>query len=513
LKTSTATFQACVWLAFFGASFACGGPGSGDAPAADAAPSAADAAPSDAAHAADAALSAADATPSGDAAPVNTTFRAPLATGPDPYVVFADGFYYLATTGDRSLHMRKSASLAGLLAAPAVTVWAADDPSRGQHMWAPSFARFGDHWYLYFAADDGVDDHHRIHVVESEGTDPLGPYHYKNRLVAAGAEEVWAIDQEILRQDHGLYLLWSGAGAEGHNLIYVAPMSNPWTVSGARTYLPAAGGCPEVREGPSVLQHAGTSFVIYSTCDTGKPDYQLWMMSLPTSADPTVPSSWTQHAGAVLARNDAEGVWGPGHNGFFKSPDGSEDWLVYHAKNTTQFTYSRRTTRALRIRWNADGTPDFGHPPALGYTLDLPAGDPGGGPYWINDSGTSSGQGSVAYDGAWTAYPSCGVQCFWGDDHGSSAIDASATFTFAGTQLALLSVSDAGNGIAGVSVDGGPETMVDLYASIRQGEQLQYLSPHLAAGVHHVRVRVTGQKNAASSGVAVSIDRAEAYTQ
>lgn len=454
-----------------------------------------------------------DAGGTGGSTPVNTKFRNPLSTGPDPFMTYYDGNYYLATTGSRSIRMWKAKSLSELLVAPAVTVWEGDDPSRNQQMWAPSFALINGHWYLYFTADDGVDDHHRIHAVESEGLDPLGPYHYKGRLAAPGNAEVWAIDQEVLQQDQGMYLMWSGAGTEGHNKIYIAPMSNPWTISGPRVYLDAAGGCSEVREGPSVLQRGGTTFVIYSACDTGKPDYQLWMMSIPKNKDPLVPGNWKQHPTAVLKRNDAEGVWGPGHNGFFKSPDGTEDWLVYHAKNTTEFTYDRRTSRALKIDWNADGTPNFGVPHALGYTLDLPSGDPGGGPYWINDSGTSSGAGSITFEGDWTAYPNCGVQCFWGDDHGSTKVDATATFKFEGTQLVLLSVSDPRNGIAAISVDGGAEKTVDMYASIRQGEQLQFNTGRLPFGKHTVQVRVTGQKRDAATGTAVSIDRAEAYTR
>ena len=31
------------------------------------------------------------------------------------------------------------------------------------------------------------------------------------------------------------------------------------------------------------------------------------------------------------ARKFYDGVFGPGHNSFVKSPDGREDWIVYHA--------------------------------------------------------------------------------------------------------------------------------------------------------------------------------------
>lgn len=441
------------------------------------------------------------------------TFRNPLGTSPDPYMTYYQGNYYLAATEGDAVRIAKAPTLGELLTAPRTTVWKDTDASRNQQVWAPSFYLIDGHWYVYYTADDGVDDHHRLYVIESSGTDPLGPYHFKGELQPPNAPDVWAIDPVLLRQSDGrLYVLWSGAGTEGHNLIYIAPMSNPWTVSGNRVYLPTAGGCSTIREAPSIIQRGGTTFLVYSTCDTGLPDYQLWMESIPGSANPLTPGNWKQHQGAVFSRNDSTGVWGPGSNGFFKSPDGTQDWIVYHAKNTSDYTYNGRTTRAQRITWNSDGTPNLGAPLAAGATQDLPSGDPGGGPYWINDTNTSAGAGSVAYTGSWNSGSGCGVQCFWGDDHWSAEAGATATWTFTGTRIALLSVRDTGNGIAAISVDGGPETTQDYYGAIRMGEQVTYVSPELPSGRHTVRVRVTGTKNASSGAAYISVDRAEVYS-
>lgn len=186
--------------------------------------------------------------------------------------------------------------------------------------------------------------------------------------------------------------------------------------------------------------------------------------------------------------------------------------MVYHAKNTDQYTYDGRTTRAQKIAWNADGMPNLGAPLAAGATQALPAGDPASGGYWINDTGTSNGPGSVVYGGDWTAYPDCGVQCFWGDDHGTNEAGATVTVAFTGTRIALLSARDAGNGTAAISIDGGPEAIADQYLPIRQGEQLVYTSPELSFGPHTLVLRATGEKNAASGGTSISFDRAEVYT-
>ncbi|WP_343238463.1 family 43 glycosylhydrolase [Streptomyces sp. SID13031] len=66
-------------------------------------------------------------------------------------------------------------------------------------------------------------------------------------------------------------------------------------------------------------------------------------------------------------------VWGPGHHSFFQSPDGTEDWIAYHGKNTSTYTYAFRTARVQKISWNADGTPNLGSPLAAGATQNLPS--------------------------------------------------------------------------------------------------------------------------------------------
>lgn len=440
-----------------------------------------------------------------DAAPSPTpgSFRNPLNAGADPFLTYHAGRYYLMTTQGDALRMWTSPSLAGLAVATPTTVWQDTDATRNRDMWAPSFYLVDGRWYLYFTADDGIDEHHRIHVLESAGEDPIGPYHYKAKLEAPNAVGLWAIDPEILVQNGRRYLVWSGAGTQGHNLIYIAPMSNPWTISGPRVYLPAAGGCPEVREAPSILQHDGTTHLVYSTCDTGKPDYQLWSLRIPMTADPMTASAWSQHGIPLLRANAELGVFGPGSNAFFQSPDGTENWIVYHGKNTGSFTYDGRTTRAQKIDWT--NTLDFGAPVSVNAPLLLPSGDPGRGTKSLDDS-------EAAFAGDWTLYPSC-AQCMDGADHGSTQTDATATYSFDGTQIAIYAVRDAGNGIAAFSIDGGPETLRDTYAPIRQGAQPIYTSGKLPAGPHALTIRVTGTKSAASTAVAVGVDRADIFVE
>jgi GH43 family beta-xylosidase len=92
-----------------------------------------------------------------------------------------------------------------------------------------------------------------------------------------------------------------------------------------------------------------------------------------TNADLMNPGSWKQYPKPVFERSDSNGVFGPGHNGFFRSPDGTEDWIIYHAKTNSFYTYQGRETRAQRFTWNIDGSPNFGEPLALSAVINEPS--------------------------------------------------------------------------------------------------------------------------------------------
>lgn len=300
-------------------------------------------------------------------------FQNPINPGPDPWMVYFDGNYYLSTTQGDAIRLWKASSLAGLKVAKPITVWTDTNTSRSAGIWAPEVHFLNHRWYMYYTAtsSDEFDDNHRIYVLESTGDSPLGPYKFKARLFNP-ANDHYAIDPTVFQNEDGsLYLIW--AARPGH-VLYIARMKNPYTLEGNGVYLPADGfGCEHVREGPEILQRNGRIFLIYSICDTGTPDYKMGMLIADAKSGLLNPRSWKQYPRPVFERDDANGVFGPGHCGFFKSPDGTEDWIVYHGKTTSAYTYAGRSTRAQKFGWNADGTPDFGVPLPLSAIIREPS--------------------------------------------------------------------------------------------------------------------------------------------
>ncbi|MGX6608613.1 glycoside hydrolase family 43 protein, partial [Micromonosporaceae bacterium Da 78-11] len=333
------------------------------------------------------------------AAPAGT-FRNPVSTAADPFITYTAGQYYLIESGgDNTVRMRHAPSLGRLLASPAQAIWTETDPSRNRDIWAPVFVNLADHWYVYYAADNGDIGNHRMQVLESDatvsaGATPLGPYHHRATLQDPSSG-YFGIDGVPFTHNGALYFVWAAGYCCGFDRLRIAPMANPYTLTGTSYEMPVD-ICDAVAEAPATLHRNGRTFLTYSICDTGKPDYQLKMLSIADGADPMTAGNWRDH-GTVFARNNAAGTYSVGSNGFFTSPDGTQDWIAYQAKNTAangDNTYAGRDTRVQPFGWNADGTPNFGTPVGAGDNLALPGGDPGPAPTVINNSDTGGGASS-----------------------------------------------------------------------------------------------------------------------
>lgn len=111
---------------------------------------------------------------------------------------------------------------------------------------------------------------------------------------------------------------------------------------------------------------------------------------------------------------------------------------------------------------------------------------------------------AVKYTGSWSTVSLSGAS--GGYVRKSATAGNTATFSFSGTSVAWASTKGTNRGIAEVWLDGVKVATVDLYASTLQTARVVWSSGTIAAGSHTLRVKVTGTKNASSSGVRVDID-------
>jgi len=329
------------------------------------------------------------------------TFANPLiADGADPWVICKDGtnYYYTQTTGGE-VTIRSSSTISGLGFAAPVTVFTPPAPNN-RDVWAPELHFLSGKWYIYFAADDGNNANHRIYAAEAATADPQGAYTFKGK-VADAANDYWAIDPTVLQKDDGsLYLIWSGwpGTSNVRQNIYIAPMSNPWTISGPRVLLSTPTlnweiypdtSLPLINEGPEALKRDGKIFLIYSANKAWENYYCLGLL-INSNGDVLNTNSWTKYPASVFSgfADESGAVYGPGHCSFTRNSAQTEDWIVYHAAKYSGAGFNRNV-RAQPFTWNPDATPFFGQPVPTNLPVIFPAGEGPPTPFSVNPNVTN----------------------------------------------------------------------------------------------------------------------------
>lgn len=197
------------------------------------------------------------------------------------------------------------------------------------------------------------------------------------------ADPVPGLDGTVMTAGNQLYFLYAGYGhfPDYGSAIYIMRMSNPWTLTGDHVLLTAPTlswekqGGMAINEGPVILRRNGRIFMVYSASTTWSEDYSLGMLTMEENGDPMDPESWTKSMQPVFCKSVENGVYATGHNSFTQSPDGKEDWIVYHALPAPGVETALRSTRIQKFGWKPDGTPDFGVPAGESDALAKPSGE------------------------------------------------------------------------------------------------------------------------------------------
>jgi GH43 family beta-xylosidase len=299
----------------------------------------------------------------------------------DPHIVkHTDGFYYFTATVPQydRIVLRRATTIQGLASASETVIWRRHTSGvMGAHIWAPEIHFIDGKWYVYFAAGDTFDVWAiRMYVLEGTGANPLTATWVERGQIRTPWES-FALDASTFVAGGVRYLVWaqSEPGIATNSNLYIARMSNPWTITGTVTRIAVPTLAWETRgyrvnEGPSVIQRGGRILMTFSASATDA-NYCLGLLTASAGSNLLSAASWTKSSQPVFASNSATGQWGPGHNSFTVSEDGASDVLVYHDRNYRDISGDplndpNRRTRVQKLYWNADGTPNFGIPIADG---------------------------------------------------------------------------------------------------------------------------------------------------
>jgi GH43 family beta-xylosidase len=310
-------------------------------------------------------------------ASTNTFVNPVAATGADPWVIQHAGHYFYCRSRGAAIWVSKADRLVDIGRSDPVRVWS---PPQGtawsRELWAPELHYLRGKWFIYVAADDGDNANHRMYVLEGTSQDPQESFVFRGKM----ATDRWAIDGTVLKMpDDRLYFIWSGwEGTENvAQNLYIAPMSDPLTISGERVCISRPEfdwekhDRPLINEGPEALWHGNKLFIIYSASGSWADHYCLGQLTW-MGGDVLDPKSWVKKASPVFSGTDR--VISPGHASFVKSRDGTGDWIVYHTAKYRGAGWNRQV-QIQRFTWNTDGSPDFGVPVDIGVPLQLPGGD------------------------------------------------------------------------------------------------------------------------------------------
>lgn len=328
--------------------------------------------------------------------------------GADPYVMKqGEWYYYTKTAGDR-IELFRSEKLTNIAAGESCVPY--EPVSELESLWAPELFYLDHVWYVYFAAKVPGESMHHMYVLSNGNEDPFtGSWEC---APVAGMDDKFAIDGTVLELASGRYFIWSGW--EGYENVrqdlYLAQMVSPTEVVEEKILLSLPEydwekqGEPLVNEGPEIIIKDRTINLVYSASGSWTDDYCLGLLTADVQADVRKAESWKKQETPVL--RSGNGVWGPGHNSFTVSPDGSQTVIVYHAARWQGAGWSR-SVRFGYADFDESGKLVTMEPDAAEKLLQPPAGEPArevcpaeaftlsDGVTLLEETGTVSGQAAV----------------------------------------------------------------------------------------------------------------------
>lgn len=296
--------------------------------------------------------------------------------GADPSIIKKDGMYYYTKTTGNNVVLSKAESFLDVASGEKRVIYEPDNELKD--IWAPEIQYIDGSWYIYFAAVRAGEEMHHMYVLHNDKKDPFeGSWHCS---ALKGMDDKFAIDGVVLQRDSQKYFIWSGW--EGYENIqqnlYLAEMVSPTEVKREKILLSVPEyewekyGEPLVNEGPEILIKNDTINLMYSASGSWTDQYCLGLLTADIKDDLKNPESWKKEPLPILS--SANGVYGPGHNGFTVSGDNTQDILLYHAARWQGAGWSR-SIRFGYLEFDSEGKIKEMQPASSETLIQLPAGE------------------------------------------------------------------------------------------------------------------------------------------
>lgn len=223
-----------------------------------------------------------------------------------------------------------------------VTVTSGGTTYSGSDYWAPELYFYNDSYYMYYTSAE--------HVYVARADSPLGPFRQTSTGFTPNAK---GIDNSIFVDDDGkAYMYW--VRFDGGNVIYCAEMESSRTAikSSTMKFCFRASQAWEldwgnINEGPGVIKHNGTYYMVYSGNHYQSQNYGV---GVATATNPLGP--WTKCSyNPILQKPGA--LVGTGHCAVFTDLKGDLK-MIFHAHPSTA-AYSPRQTYITDLSFETFG--------------------------------------------------------------------------------------------------------------------------------------------------------------
>lgn len=292
----------------------------------------------------------------------------------DPFVWKHEGMYYAVGTGAAEAHGDAGGRVFQLLRSSDLQLWeprghalTALHPEFGDSYWAPEVAFADGLFYLYYSVGRGDKAHH-IRVAVSDS--PEGPYTDTGSRVTNPYECPFAIDASPFQDEDGQWYLFyardfldtdrPGTAVVVDRLVSMTQLAgeerlvvrarHDWQRFVADRVMYGDIYDWHTIEGPSVRKHEGLYYCFFSA---GRWENESYGVDYAVASNVMGPYTCESNdEGARVLHTVPGHLIGPGHNSVTQSPDGTEDYIVYHAWDASM---TARRMFLDGIEWTPEG--------------------------------------------------------------------------------------------------------------------------------------------------------------
>lgn len=307
---------------------------------------------------------------------------------PDPFMTYDNetGYYYALFTRGECLELFRSRHAAGIITDnDSKIIYTFDGENDGiwGDIWAPEMHKgTNGKWYIYTSGrNQSEPGEKRLFIMEAQSSDPFGDWVFKCKPTP----DIYSIDPTVYTSSDGKqYVCYSRVDPVYGQVLDVCDMENPYTfgknaVTVAKAELewefdPPYIGKYAIVEGGFFVENNERLFIIYSATGCWSDYYCLGVLEH-TGGDICDSANWIKHPKPLLVYGN--GVFGPGHASFFKSPDGSELWCAYHGmkQHNVPVNWAPRYINIQKVDFDESGYPVMGLPVGYETEIDPPSGE------------------------------------------------------------------------------------------------------------------------------------------